>query len=88
MPEDQAIRSRRHRLHASGDHSECVPGRCAALMDSIEPDFDIELDESLDGWGVVAKAAIKSTATSRLRIRRSPAPAASADTAAASTMTL
>ncbi len=36
----------------------------------------------------IAKAAMRTTAKSRRRIRRRPAPAASADSAAASTMTL
>ena len=31
MADSQAVRQRRHRLHAAGDHSLCRPARCEAV---------------------------------------------------------
>jgi hypothetical protein len=33
VADSQAVRARRARAHRAGDHSQCQPGRCAALAD-------------------------------------------------------
>lgn len=49
-------RSRRKRLHAAGDHSECVIGRCAAAVET-DPGDSVKLDLP-DEFGATTRAAI------------------------------
>ena len=61
MTDDDATRARRRRQHVKGDHSECLPGRCTALLEPAEPEFDIEVDEDLP-FGLVFRSVLRSLA--------------------------
>ena len=59
MADSQAVRQRRHRLHAAGDHSLCRPSRCEAVRGQADTAPDDELPsvssavrDVIDGLGL------------------------------------
>jgi len=49
MPDDAAARKRRSRAHKAGDHTLCLPGRCAA---AVAPDTPVAEVAPPDGAGL------------------------------------
>jgi hypothetical protein len=63
VAESDAVRSRRKRLHAAGDHSMCVVGRCLAATEQAIP--NPAMDDITAGLGQTARAAVEMIACLR-----------------------
>jgi hypothetical protein len=80
MADSGSLRVRRHRRHARGDHSLCLPGRCDeaaealdAAMGELSEAEAIELgDRDLVAWLTVdaGREASPPSRVDRLRLRR------------------
>lgn len=59
VAETDAVRSRRKRRHAAGDHSQCVPGRCLRAPQQAPPD-PVAVDSGEARWGQATRAAVET----------------------------
>ena len=56
MAESDAIRSKRKRMHAQGDHSECRPDRCPQAP--LDPGAPLDLGDRGQEYGPVTQVAL------------------------------
>lgn len=88
MADSDAVRAKRSRLHRQGDHSSCLPGRCAALggprrLSAVPDDATatlpaevVELLEALDGELDAGDRTVRSMAFRLARLSATSGPAA------------